>query len=91
MENNPHEIQFMVDPFSGRVALFIPAPIVVFEGVDEYTDFIDLLKDALTKFTVEIQKTEEPDPIKKDYAKEVIDSWQTQLLRKLPMDDGPKK
>jgi len=91
MDNNPHQIQFMVDPFSKRIALFIPAPIVVFEDVDDYVGFIDMLRDALDKFNVEFQKTEESDLIEKDYAKEVIDSWQTQLRKKLPMDDGPKK
>lgn len=81
----------MIDTFSKRVALVIPSPIVVFECIDDYCDFIDMLKDALDKITIEFQQTEEPDLIEKGYAKEVIDSWQMHLRKKLPMDDGPTK
>ena len=91
---NEIQIQFMVDPFSGQVALFIPAPIVVFDDVAEYQDFVDMMQGALEKFSRAIEDVnEEPDdvPIDKDYAKEVISTWQTILQQKLPTDDGPQK
>ena len=72
---NENQIQFMVDPFSGKVALFIPAPIVVFDDVAEYQDFVDMMQGALEKFSRAIEDVnEEPDdvPIDKDYAKDLI-------------------
>ena len=91
---NENQIQFMVDPFSGKVALFIPAPIVVFDDVAEYQDFIDLMQGALEKFNKAIDEGhDEPDdvPIDKDYAKEGSSTLPTILQQKLPTDDGPKK
>ena len=91
---NEDQIQFMVDPFTGKVAVFIPAPIVVFDDVDEYQDFVNMMQGALEKFNKAIEEGhDEPDdvPIDKDYAQEVIATWQTILQQKLPTDDGPKK
>ena len=53
---NEDQIQFMVDPFTGKVAVFIPAPIVVFEDVAEYQDFVDMMQGALEKFNKAIDE-----------------------------------
>ena len=61
---NEDQIQFMVDPFTGKVAVFIPAPIVVFEDVAEYQDFVDMMQGALEKFNKAIDDGhDEPDDV----------------------------
>ena len=61
--------------------------------------FYSLSAEKKTTFTLEKfnkaidEGHDEPDdvPIDKDYADEVISTWQTILQQKLPTDDGPKK
>ena len=66
----------------------------MFDDVAEYQDFVNMMQGALEKFNKAIDEGhDEPDdvPIDKDYADEVISTWQTILQQKLPTDDGPKK
>ena len=85
------KIQFMVDPFTGKIAMIIPAPLVVFESFEEFSGFISMMKEALTAFRTKSSDTiKRLDVIEKDYASKVIDNWQAEL-KNLPTDDGPKK
>ena len=87
-----HEDDFsvMVDPFNGRVALICPAPIIQFEDVNEYRNWLIYLMDAIPYLTKATNHDHEEEPtIEKNYAAAVIDTWQTQILESLKM--SPKK
>jgi len=81
----------MVDPLSGRIAMLVPAPFVVFETFEEFDGFINMMHEALVAFRVKSDGCKkEMDGIDKDYASKVIENWQAEL-KNLPMDDGPQR
>ena len=83
------EFSVMVDPFTGRIALICPAPIITFDDVNEFRGWLSYLLDTipdLIKASVDVDS----DPgIDKDYATAVIDLWQEQILENLKI--SPKK
>jgi len=86
--------QFLVDPFSGRIVLLIPAPMVCFEDIDAFKDFIETLKEAVPSLDVRASKEEKPsvpppDPIDSHYAEKVIESWQNLVMENFPKKTGP--
>jgi len=86
-----HEDDFscMVDPFTGRVALICPAPIITFDSTDEYRNWLGYLMDGVSYLEKATANTDEESSIEKNYAAAVIDSWQNQILESLKM--SPKK
>ena len=92
------DFSLMVDPFTGRVALVCPAPIISFEDISEFGEWVGGLLDAIPQITSSLNASPEQKntelPITKDYASTVIDSWQTQIMESLeeaPKKTGPKK
>jgi len=90
--------QFLVDPFSGRVVLMIPAPMICFEDIEAFKDFISTLQEAVPKLTVSVDSSTKPevapnksfDPIDSKYAEKVIESWQNLVMENFPKKTGPK-
>ena len=78
--------QFFVDPFAGRIVLMIPAPMICFEDVDTYKDFINTLTDAIPRLTRVLEAAEAAndaspsEPIERYYAEQVIESWQDLVM-----------
>ena len=87
--------QFFVDPFAGRIVLMIPAPMVCFEDVDTYKDFVGALTDAIPRLTsvlkaVEDSENDSPsEPIERYYAEQVIESWQNLVMENFHKKVGP--
>ena len=84
-EYGDDDFSLMVDPFSGRVALICPAPIIAFDSIDEFNDWVTGLLDAVPQITRSLHANDlidEP-PINKDYASTVIDTWQEQIMESL--------
>lgn len=90
--------QFLVDPFSGRIVLMIPAPMICFEDIEAFKDFIKTLEEAVPKLTIsagsslpsETDSGKSPDPIDRKYAEKVIESWQNLVMENFPKKIGPK-
>jgi len=78
--------QFFVDPFVGRIVMMIPAPMICFEDVDTYKDFIGALTDAIPRLTRVLKAAEDSnddnlsEPIERYYAEQVIESWQDLVM-----------
>ena len=92
-------ISIMVDPFSGHVALVCPAPIMSFENISEYSEWVNSLQDTIPQLKsslAAVPPTEQiTEPIiDKEYASTVIDTWQEQImesLEEIPKKTGQKK
>ena len=90
--------QFLVDPFSGRVVLIIPAPMICFEDIEAFKDFISTLQEAVPKLTIssdsstksEVAPDKSFDPLDSKYAEKVIESWQNLVMESFPKKIGPK-
>ena len=90
--------QFLVDPFAGRIVLMIPAPMICFEDIEAFKDFILTLQEAVPKLDINIGSSTKPevapnksfDPIDRKYAEKVIESWQNQVMESFPKKTGPK-
>jgi hypothetical protein len=90
--------QFLVDPFSGRVVLMIPAPMICFEDVEAFKDFISTLQEAVPKLTIsagsstksEVDPDKSFEPLDRKYAEKVIESWQNLVMESFPKKTGPK-
>ena len=89
--------QFFIDPFSGRIVLMNPAPMICFDGIEAFKDFIGTLKDAVPGLSLaatipENANKEEyssPEPIERYYAEKVIESWQNLVMESFPKKVGP--
>ena len=80
------EFSLMVDPFTGRVGLICPAPIISFEDIGEFSEWVNGFLGCIPQLTLALNATQSklPDlPITKDYATTVIDAWQTQIMESL--------
>jgi len=66
--------------------LMIPAPMVCFEDVDTYKDFVGALADAIPRLTSVLKAVEDSnddnpsEPIERYYAEQVIESWQDLVM-----------
>ena len=90
-EYGDDDFSLMVDPFTGRVALVCPAPIIAFDDIGEFNDWVNGLLDAVPQISRSLHANDvnvEP-PIDKQYASAVIDTWQEQIMESLEM--GQKK
>ena len=91
------DFSLMVDPFTGRVGLICPAPIISFEDIGEFSEWVHSFLEAIPQLSLALNASQGkvPDlPITKDYAATVIDSWQTQIMESLietPKTTGRKK
>ena len=91
------DFSLMVDPFTGRVALICPAPIIAFDDIAEFNEWVNGLLDAIPQITMSLNATmNKPTelPITQDYASTVIETWQTQIMESLgttPKKTGRKK
>ena len=84
-EYGDDDFSLMVDPFTGRVALVCPAPIIAFDTIGEFTDWVTGLLDAVPHITRSLHANDdlnEPS-INKDYASAVIETWQEQIMESL--------
>ena len=88
-EYSDDDFSLMVDPFTGRVALVCPAPIIAFEDIGEFNEWVNGLLDAIPQITRSLNANESQPPITKDYASTVIDTWQEQIMESLA--ESPKK
>ena len=80
------EFSLMVDPFTGRVGLICPAPIISFEDIGEFSEWVNGFLGCIPQLTLALNATQGklPDlPITKDYATTVIEAWQTQIMESL--------
>ena len=89
--------QFLVDPFAGRIVLMIPAPMICFEDIDAFKDFIETLQEAVPKLDINAKSSTKPEvapdkslaPIDRKYAEKVIESWQNLVMENFPKKTGP--
>ena len=95
-EYGDDDFSLMVDPFTGRVALVCPAPIIAFDNLGEFNDWVNGLLDAVPQMSRSLHANDvinEP-PIDKDYASAVIETWQEQIMESLKITQkmtGQKK
>ena len=89
-DDNEDDFSLMVDPFTGRVALICPAPIIAFDDIHEFHEWVNGLLDAIPQMTRSLQSNIDNEPsINKDYASTVIDTWQEQIMENIEV--APKK
>ena len=76
------DFSIMVDPFTKRVALVCPAPIIAFENLDEFREWLNELLEAVPQLASSLDATPNSGLIiDKDYASTVIETWQTQRTK----------
>ena len=74
------EFSVMVDPFTGRIALICPAPIMTFDDVNEFRGWLSYLLETIPNLTRASTNIDSDQAIDTDYATAVIDLWQEQIL-----------
>ena len=89
------DFSLMVDPFTGRVALVCPAPIIAFDNIAEFNEWVNGLLEAIPQISSSLNAKPSSEPIiDKEYASTVIETWQNQILESLketPKKTGRKK
>ena len=82
-----HEDEFsaMVDPLTGRIALICPAPIMTFNDVNEFRNWLFYLLESIPNLMKASSSTDRDPAIDRNYATAVIDLWQEQILDNLKL------
>ena len=88
-----HEDEFsvMVDPFTGRVALICPAPIMTFTDANEFRNWLSYLLETIPNLMKASTPADSDPAIDRDYATAVIDLWQEQIMDNLKLSQIQKK
>ena len=69
------------DEETSQLAIICPAPIVIFESIEELRDWVNDLVEAVSDLSDETTKSSSM-PLRQTYAAQVIQEWQTQLQKK---------
>jgi len=77
------------DEETSQIAIVCPAPIVVFETMEELKEWVDELVETVSDINDETTKSSSL-PLKQAYAAQVIQEWQI-LLQKNLKDNGTEK
>lgn len=91
------DFQFLLDPFTGRIVLVSPSPMVCFENLESFEEFVEMLNKVADTLSSQIEEAPSKKSIVRrtkidpDYAKEVIDTWQKQMIGKNFPDLGPER
>ena len=91
------DFQFLLDPFTGRIVLVSPSPMVCFENLESFEEFVEMLNKVADTLSNQIEDDASKRTIVRctkidpNYAKEVIDAWQTQMIGKNFPERGPEK
>ena len=83
------DFSVMVDPLQGKISLICPAPIIGFQDIDDYKEFVSMLYGWIPALEGRIVK--EGPVIDKSYSKQVLEQWQNQIKDSLSEKPGPKK
>jgi len=84
-EFNEDEFSVMVDPFTGRIALICPAPIMTFADANEFRNWLSYLLETIPTLVKASTPTDSGPTIDRDYAAAVIELWQEQILDNLKL------
>ena len=71
----------MIDPVSGRIALFCPDSVITFCNVEEFRSWLVHLLDKLPGLSKSMHQANAPLEMESDYAREAIDEWENQILQ----------
>jgi hypothetical protein len=90
------DFQFLLDPFTGKIVLVAPAPMVAFDDLQSFDEFVEMLNKVSDTLNNEISKDRDKPIVRRtkidsNYAKEVIDAWQNQMINKNSQELGPEK
>ena len=79
------------DEDSPRVALLSPAPIVVFDTLQELEEWVKELTEMISNISAGDFKTVPETPIQQAYALQVIEEWQNLLQKTIKDNPGAEK
>ena len=90
------DFSIMVDPIKGRISMICPAPIIGFNTIGDFKEFVSMLESWIPALEGRIVSNE--GAITKEYGEQVLEQWQedlkTYLLPKPKQkvrSPGPKK
>ena len=79
------------DEDSPQVALLSPAPIVVFDTLQELEEWVKELTEMISNISTGDFKTVPETPIQQAYALQVIEEWQNLLQKTIKDNPGAEK
>ena len=77
------DFSVMVDPIKGRISLICPAPIIGFNNIGDFKEFVRMLESWIPALEGRIV-TKDP-VITNEYSKQVLEQWQEELKISLPL------
>jgi len=71
------DFSIMVDPIKGRISMICPAPIIGFNTIGDFKEFVSMLESWIPALEGRIVSTE--GAITKEYGERVLEQWQEDL------------
>ena len=71
------DFSIMVDPIKGRISLICPAPIIGFNTIGDFKEFVSMLEAWIPALEGRIVSKE--GTITKEYAEQVLKQWEEEL------------
>ena len=82
-ESDFDDFSVMIDPIKGKVSLLCPAPVIGFNNVDDFVEFVNMLQEWIPALRGHMEGHKEPE-IDSSYAKKVLGQWEIELKNSLP-------
>ena len=82
------DFSIMVDPIKGRISMICPAPIIGFNTIDDFKEFVSMLESWIP--ALEGRIVNEDGAITKEYGEQVLEQWQEDLKTHLLPKPKPK-
>ena len=88
-DENFSNFQVMIDPITGKVSLFCPSPIIVFDELQDFREFVLMLQSRIP--SLEERHVGNKPMIEEGYAKHLLDEWQYEINKNFQKKKTRKK
>jgi len=75
------DFSIMVDPIKGRISMICPAPIIGFNTIGDFKEFVSMLESWIP--ALEGRIVSKDGAITKEYGEQVLEQWQEDLKTNL--------
>ncbi len=86
-ESDFEDFSVMIDPIKGKVSLLCPAPVIGFQDIHDFKEFVSMLQSWIP--ALEGKYVGKEPMIDSSYAKKVLVQWENEIKQKIQEEVPP--
>ena len=88
-ESDFEDFSVMIDPIRGRVSLLCPAPVIGFNDIHDFREFVLMLQSWIP--ALEGKYVGKEPEIDSSYAKKVLGQWENEIKKAQVKQESPRR